>query len=138
MERLITELFECEGYTARVLSKTSFKGSADADIEAEHDDSFTSYTIYAQVKHHVGYSGRKGIDQIIKAIEERNSNGEECKGVFITTALVTEDNQKYAENNGIIVIDGNSIVDIIVSNINKLSEDTVNKLGIVMVPSILN
>ena len=58
--------------------------------------------------------------------------------MFITTALVSEDDQKYAENNGIIVIDGNGIVDTIFNNINHLSEETVNKLGIVMVPSILS
>lgn len=135
MEYLIKELLECEGYNARVMAKTAFKGFADADIEAWRDDAFTSTKIYAQVKHHGGYSGREGIEQIIKAIETRKVSGEDYKGIFITSAKVSEDDRKYAEDNSISVIDGEGIVRIIFSNLDKLSKSTINKLGIVMVPS---
>ncbi len=138
MENLIKELFECEGYNARVLAKTSFKGSADADIEAWRDDSFTSIKIFAQVKHHGGYSGRGGIEQIIQAVEARNNSGENYKGIFITSAKVTDEDKKYAEDNSISVIDGERIVEIITSNLDRLSKSTIKKLGIVMVPSIFN
>lgn len=139
MEHLIKELFECEGYCARVLAKTTFEGSADADIEAWRDDAFSSIRIYAQVKHHGGYSGRKGIDQVIKAIEQiRMEKGEEYKGIFITSARVSDDDKKYAEDNNIAVIDGERIVEIITSNLSQLSKTTITKLGVVMVPSIFN
>lgn len=138
MENLIKELFECEGYNARVLAKTSFEGSADADIEAWRDDAFVPIKIFAQVKHHGGYSGRKGIDQIIQAIESRNNSGEDYKGIFITSAKVADEDKKYAEDNNISVIDGERIVEIITSNLDHLSKNTINKLGIVMVPSIFN
>lgn len=138
MENLIKELFECEGYNARVLAKTTFKGSADADIEAWRDDAFSSTRIYAQVKHHVGFSGREGIDQIIQAIHNRNEMGEEYKGVFITTASLSEDDKKYAEDNNITTIDGDRIVEVITSNLGRLSKTTITKLGVVMVPSIFN
>ena len=138
MENLIKELFECEGYSARVLAKTFFKGTADADIEAWRDDAFSSIRIYAQVKHHGGYSGRGGIDQVIQAIQTRIKNGEEYKGIFITSASVSEDDKKYAEDNNITVIDGERIVEIITSNLSRLSKTTVTKLGVVMVPSVFN
>ncbi len=138
MENLIEELFKCEGYSAKVLPKTSFKGSADADIEAERCDDFSSIKIYAQVKHHGGYSGREGINQIIQAIQTRIEKGEEYRGIFITSASVSKDDKKYAEDNNITVIDGEQLVEIITSNLSRLSKNTITKLGVVMVPSIFN
>ena len=135
MEALVKELFICEGYQdVRVLPKNKFKGSADADIEAVRTDSFSTTYIYAQVKHHDGYSGKTGIDQVIEAI---NSQEEVYQGYFITSALVSDEDRIYAEKNGINVIDGNELVDIIYNNLDKLSENTKKRLGIIMVPTIL-
>ena len=92
-----------------------------------------SVKIYAQVKHHSGYSGKKGIDQIIGAVALKEPG---CQGYFITSASVSEDDRKYAEDNNIRVIDGNELVSIIFDNRNKLSKDTMKRLGIVMVPTI--
>lgn len=133
MEQLVKELFECEGYEAKVLSKNASPGDSDADISAYRDDSFMSVNIYAQVKHHSGYSGKKGIDQIIGAVASKEPG---CQGYFITSAYVSEDDRKYAEDNNIRVIDGDELVDIIFDNRNKLSKDTMKRLGIVMVPTI--
>ena len=58
------------------------------------------------------------------------------KGYFITSALVSNDVKKYADENNIRVIDGNELVNIIFDNRNKLSKDTMKRLGIVMVPTI--
>jgi predicted Mrr-cat superfamily restriction endonuclease len=135
MENLIKELFECEGYEAKILAKTTFKNSADADIEAWRDDAFLpTRKIYAQVKHHSGTSGSTGIDQVIGAIKDKN---DDYFGVFITSASVSDEDRKYAEANNIIVKDGNDVVDLIFSNLDKLSIDTKRKLGIVMVPSMI-
>ena len=133
MEQLVKELFECEGYEAKILAKSASPGDSDADISAYRDDSFMSVNIYAQVKHHSGYSGKKGIDQIIGAVAAKEPG---CQGFFITSALVFDDDRKYAEDNNIRVIDGNALVDIIFDNRNKLSDDTRKRLGIVMVPTI--
>lgn len=133
MEQLIKELFECEGYEAKVLSKSATPGDSDADISAYRDDSFMSVNIYAQVKHHSGYSGKKGIDQIIGAVALKEPG---CQGYFITSASVSDDDRKYAQDNNIRVIDGDELVDIIFDNRNKLSKDTMKRLGIVMVPTI--
>ena len=134
MEQLVKELFECEGYEAKVLAKNASPGDSDADISAYRDDAFMSVNIYAQVKHHSGYSGKKGIDQIIGAVATKEPD---CRGYFITSALVSVDVKKYADENNIHVIDGNDLVNIIFDNRNKLSKDTMKRLGIVMVPTIL-
>lgn len=133
MEQLVKELFECEGYEAKILAKNASPGYSDADIKAWRYDSFMTIVIYVQVKHHSGYSGQKGIDQIVGAVASKEPGSE---GYFITSALVSEDVKKYAEDNNIRVIDGNELVDIIFDNRNKLSKDTMKRLGIVMVPTI--
>ena len=83
LEELVCALFESQGYKSKVLSKSTFNGMADADVEAIRDDDFWTTKIYAQVKHHDGTSGRYGIDQIIKAIQEMADNGDYNKGFFI-------------------------------------------------------
>ena len=92
-----------------------------------------SVNIYAQVKHHYGFSGKKGIDQIIGVVATKEPD---CRGYFITSALVSDDVKEYADENNIRVIDGNELVNIIFDNRNKLSKDTMKRLGIVMVPTI--
>lgn len=134
MEYLVKELFECEGYTAKVLPKNRFSGKSDADIEAEHEDSFLTFNIYAQVKHHDGYSDREGINQVIGALEDKP----DYYGYFITSGLVSSEDRKYADMNNITVIDGDGLVDIIFRNIDKIKVDTKKKLGIIMIPSILS
>lgn len=138
MEQLVRELFTCEGYTAQILPKSEFEGSADADIKAWKGDYFSSVSIFAQVKHHGGFSGRHGIDQVIEAVKLRKEQGEDFQGVFVTSAKVSKADEDYARDNNIMVIDGEKLVDIIYFNIDKLSDATKKKLGIVMVPSIFN
>lgn len=137
MEHLIKELFECQGYDARVLKKTQFPSGIDADIKAWRDDDFLSTKIYAQVKHHTGYSSRYGIDQIIKAVEhEEEKNGENYIGIFVTSADVSESDKEYAEEHNIKVIDGRQLVKMILTNLGRLKRETVIALGIVPVPSV--
>ena len=119
------------------LSKSSFEGSADADIWAWRDDAFSSVNIYVQVKHHSGVSGRTGIEQIIQAVKDLNSDGHDCKGMFVTSAGVADADQEYAEENNISVIDGEKLVDIIYERIDRLSNATKTKLGIVVAPTVL-
>ena len=137
MENLVKELFECEGYEAKIESKRACQEGADADISAWRDDSFSSVKYFIQVKHHSGESGDEGIKQIINAINEKNQNGEDCIGIFITSGTISPDNIKYAEEKNIVTIDGNKLMDIIFNNINKLSDSTLCKLGISKVPRII-
>lgn len=132
LENLVCELMKCEGYEAEVLPKNKFTGQADADIRAIKKDSFMSKKIFVQVKHHSGYSGRHGIEQIINVLALKEY--EEYDGCFITSAMVTDDARKLADKNGIEVMDGNRLVELIINNLDKLSETTKRLLGICVIP----
>lgn len=107
---------KCEGYETEVLPKNKFTGQADADIRAIKKDSFMSKKIFVQVKHHSGYSGRHGIEQIINVLALKEY--EEYDGCFITSAMVTDDARKLADKNGIEVMDGNRLVELIIKHRN--------------------
>ncbi len=136
LEKLICELMRLEGYKAEVLSKNKFTGKADADIRAVKEDSFMSKKIFVQVKHHSGYSDKYGIEQIIKvlALDEYS----DYEGYFITSAMVSDEVRKFAEENEIEVMDGNGLVELIVSNIDKLSSETKRSLGISVIPHMVS
>lgn len=127
---------KCEGYEAEVLAKNKFTGKADADIRAIKEDSFMSKKIFVQVKHHSGYSGRQGIQQVIDVLAQKEYEGYE--GYFITSAMVADDVRAFAEENDIEVMDGNALVELIVNNLDKLSETTKRLLGICIVPRMLS
>lgn len=136
LENLVCELMKCEGYEAEVLAKNKFTGKADADIRAIKEDSFMSKKIFVQVKHHSGYSGKEGIQQIIDVLAQKEYEGYE--GYFITSALLADDVRLFAEENDIEVMDGNALVELIVNNLDGLSETTKRLLGICVVPRMLS
>jgi len=136
LEHLMRDIMVCEGYDAKVLYKGTFSGKADADVSAVKQDSFVTQQILIQIKHHTGYSNQYGIDQLVGALED--SRYSDYDGYFITSALVAEDVRVYATNRGIEVIDGNGLVDLIVKNLSKLSNDVKYALGISTVPYLLD
>lgn len=136
LENLVCELMRCEGYESRVLSKRAFPNSADADIESIKEDSFVSQKFLVQVKHHHGYSGEWGLQQL-NAIKEMNDEKYlDYNYMLITSAMVGEDVKKKALEMDIDVKDGYDLVDLIYNNIEKLSPETKRKLGISLVPHL--
>ena len=136
LERLVSELMQCEGYKTEVMAKTTFKDKADADIRAIKEDSFMSKKIFVQVKHHSGFSGKEGIQQIIDVINDNEYR--DYDGYFITSAMISDEDRRFANSNGIEVMDGNDLADLIVSNISALSETTKRLLGICSIPHIIS
>ncbi|MPN03525.1 hypothetical protein SDC9_150755 [bioreactor metagenome] len=136
LEKLVCEIMQCEGYESKVLAKSKFTGKADADIQAIKEDSFMSKKIFVQVKHHSGYSGIQGVQQIIDVLNE--AEYEDYDGYFITSALIDDNVRKYAREHDIEVMDGNDLIDLIVTNLDKLSETTKRLLGICTIPHIVN
>ena len=136
LENLVRELMECEGYDATVLAKSSFAGKADADIRAIKEDSFMSQQIFVQVKHHSGFSGKDGIQQIIDVLKQ--DEYKEYEGYFITSADIDEQTRDFAADNGIQVMNGDDLVELIISNLNKLEGTTLRHLGISPYPHILH
>ena len=148
-EDLIKELMECDGYKAEILSnRIGGSGYADADIlaikESGLTDEFTS-AIYIQVKHHHGESD-DGIDQIVefkRLIEESNQefqsregneitlSPENIKYVLLSSGFFTTYVKNKAEINGIILIDGDQLAEILFNKIDDISPDIRYKLGFV-------
>ncbi len=126
---------KCEGYGARVLSKNTYEAGVDADIEAKRSDDFVEEEYYyIQVKHHRGVSGKEGIEQLIE-VQKRKEEYKNYKWIFITSAdAVTDEAHILAENNDIVVKDGKDLAQMIVNNLDKLSEETKQSLGICEVP----
>ncbi len=133
LEELVRELFECEKYEAQILPKNKFKSWGDADIIAM---SKFQISILAQVKHHKGYTDTWGIEQL-KEIK-KNGEDEGCdKLMLITSGNVKEDIKQEAEKHGILVMDGEQLVDWIYENINELSAETKTKLKISISPIVI-
>lgn len=132
LERLICELFQCEGYDAAVLPKNTFGDNADADIRAAKEDKFIDKKMLVQVKHHSGSDDEYGIKQIINALK---GDFEDYDGYFITSASqLQEQAQKMAQKHGITVMCGDELVEWITTNLDKLSETTKRSLGICTIP----
>lgn len=131
LEELVRELFECEKYTAQVLSKRAFKGYGDADVRAE--SKFQSILI--QVKHHDGDTDIWGIEQL-KEIKKNGEDNEYDKLMLITSGNINEAVKKEADCHGILTMDGEQLIDWIYENINQLSPNAKAKLGISVVPTI--
>lgn len=135
LENLVCELMRCEGYDAKVLAKSKFTGKSDADIQALKDDAFMSKKIFVQVKHHSGFSGKDGIQQVIDVLKQEEYL--EYEGYFVTSANIDEQTRLFAADNDIEVMDGESLVELIIGNLDKLSETTLRLLGISPYPHIL-
>jgi len=137
LENLVCELLRIEGYTARVLSKQHFNSFADADVQASRTDRCASVKLLVQVKHHQGYSNEYGINQLIEIGKAHVGEYDDHKGVFVTSATVSEEIRQVAENEGITVIGGADLVDWISELIDKLSKETKLALGIYEVPAVI-
>lgn len=135
LELLIKELFECEGYDAKVLSKNTFEEYGDADVFANKTDKFNDLKFLIQVKHHSGYTDNWGIEQLKKIKED--SRYSEYIFVLVTSAQISEKVRGEAESHSIHTMDGRELVDWIFENLNKLKVETKIKLGFSLSPQII-
>lgn len=136
LENLVYELMKCEGYNAEVLAKNKFAENADADVRAIKEDSFMSKKILAQVKHHSGNTGKLGILQIINVLEEPEY--QDYDGLLITSGMISDELRDFAIKSNIDVMDGISLVELIINNLNILSEPTKRQLGISIIPHLIS
>jgi len=137
LEHLVKELLHLEGYQAEVMSKQAMAGFADADVKASRTDRCASVDILVQVKHHEGYSGDYGINQLLEIRKQADSTYSAHDLVFLTSASVTDDLLDNAAKEGIIVIDGEGLVEWIAEKIDQLPTETKQALGICEVPTIV-
>lgn len=137
LEKLVAELLRIEGYTAKIQSKREHQGVADADIVAESTRKFTSKLII-QVKHHSGKTGSHALAQL-EALDNLSSEEDDANTQkwVITSANVSPGFIQRASSSGINVMEGEELVEWVIENTDKLSQATLNKLGLTTIPTLL-
>lgn len=135
LEKLVKELFECEGYNANILAKNHFESYGDADIYAVKSDKFQETKVLIQVKHHSGYTDSWGIEQL--KLIQNDSTYVDYKFVLVTSALIGKEVKEDANSVDIVTMDGKELIDWIFDHIEDLSTETKIGLGLSTVPQIM-
>lgn len=130
LENLVKELLEIEGYKACVLSKQHFGSYADADVKATRSDRCSLIKLLVQVKHHQGYTNEHGIRQLQEIQNAHSGEYDDYQRVLVTSASVSSEIIKVADDSNIMILDGEDLVDWISEHIAKLSEKTKKSLSI--------
>lgn len=148
-EKLIEALMKIDGFETRILPKTIGGCSeADADVLAVRrsglGDEFTT-AYYIQAKHYWGTSDN-GIAQIVQfkneqeAYEDKQSalfiekyqlDSNQIKYVLISSGEFTESVKDLADENDIILIDGNRFAEILFEVIDDLPDEIRYQLGFI-------
>lgn len=137
-EKLVKALMESDGYKASILSKKCGNGIADADVlavkESSLDDEFTT-ACYIQAKHYWGKS-ENGIQQIIEFKNQKSKDAivsftfedestvsiksENIKYILISSGDFCDNVSVEAETNGIILINGEQLAEMLFEKIDEL------------------
>ncbi|AUJ69567.1 restriction endonuclease [Pseudoalteromonas sp. NC201] len=134
LEKLIAELLEIEGYRTHIMSKSQTNDHSDIDIRAEKSDDFSGTNIvYVQCKHHSGTTSNWGVDQLIEFEKEAPN----VSLWLITTGVVSDEVKEYASEHGVSVMEGEALAAKIISQVDKLSVSTKEKLGLSVLPKLL-
>jgi restriction endonuclease Mrr len=122
-ENVCRKIIESFGY--RCIGNNHHANGGDADliftIEDVESDSLNNPFImkekklYVQVKRHHGNSGKKAVEQIVKIIKE--DKVESVQGCAITLGVFNEDAEIFAEENEIILINGNELIDLFIERL---------------------
>jgi restriction system protein len=137
LELLVKELLTIEGYNAYIPSKQTFPSFADADVVASKADKFAEIKILVQVKHHFGVSGSWGIEQLLEIKKCLPEEYKDYRLIFITSADVSKETEKLADENDVYIIDGENLVLWLTEQIKQIANETKYKLGILEIPQII-
>jgi predicted Mrr-cat superfamily restriction endonuclease len=115
-EELVRQLLLGLGATtSEIPSRQKYKKSL-ADVDVEANFVHLGLQVYVQVKKHKDRSGKHAVEQIIEAIKIDNPDGSSpIFGWVITSGIFDEDAHKLANENGIRVIDGDELAEMIVA-----------------------
>lgn len=137
LERLVAELLQADGYSAKVQSKKRFPELADADVEAIRDDHVTSVKLLVQVKHHSGTSDVWGAQQLQNILNKQPDVFSEYQLVLVTSAKASKDLQQFCDDHDIRLITGIELAEWIADDWSRLSKDTLHRLRLGNVPQII-
>jgi restriction system protein len=134
LEVLVKDLLECEGFTAHVLSKRTFKSIGDADVIASRSDRIMgAQRVLVQVKHHSGTTDDWGAKQLAEIGKSQPNEFGDCKQILVTSGNASNALREACDAQDITLITGSELVVWIVEMLDKLSVETKQKLGVVEV-----
>ena len=138
LEKLVKELLDIQGYQAKISAKNASSGIDDVDVIATKTNELTSDAegLFIQIKHHNGNTSNWGIKQLI-AYEISSYDYVFYRKILITTGEVSDEDKQLAQDNEIIIIEGNVLVDWIYDKNKKLNVDTKVLLGVTSRPSLI-
>jgi len=139
LEKLVREIFEVKGYTASIPAKNSRPVGEDVDVIAQKEGEFGSKgeKYLVQVKHHQGTTGGTGLDQLIACKDDEEDDEYYYKKILITTAKVNDDLKEKADLKSIIIVEGDQLAEIVYDMLDILPKETLLKLGISTIPSLI-
>lgn len=135
-ENLVKELLDIEGYETKTPAKNKYSGIADIDIIATRGGFADSERLYIQAKHHTGETDDWGAKQLIEFVSQERDLLSEYKLILITTGRASKELTAVCDNHDIFLMDGDELVEIIYSNLDKLSFRTKRALTIIDVPQL--
>lgn len=115
-EKLVMELMEGLGAKTSSIPSKSRYGSNIADVDVIANFVHLGIQVYVQVKKHSNESDEYAVKQVIEAIKHDNTDGAiPIIGWVITSANFSEEAERLANNNGIRVINGEELSEMIIS-----------------------
>lgn len=136
LETLVEELLKIDGYTPKIIGKKEFPPGVDADIRADRFDRFGSSIILVQVKHHIGITDGEAAKQLL-GVRDNDADLADARLVVVTSGEAGEELSEICEKENISIVDGDELVVWIDEYIDKLSNKTKQKLGIIEEPRLV-
>jgi len=139
LEKLVAEIFQANGYDAMVQAKNGVSGIADVDVVAKRINILTGDVegTLIQAKHHKGTTHLHGIEQLVAYPVAPDEYDTHRKVLVTTASSVSKEARQLSENNNIKVVLGDELASWIYDNVDKLSEITLRKLGVITEPSLI-
>lgn len=115
-EELVRQLMLALGATSSEIPSKAMYGMSKADVDIIADFIHLGLQIYVQVKKHHGTSDETAVQQIIEALKIDNPDGTKpILGWVINSASFSEKAESLANANGIRVINGDELAEMILS-----------------------
>jgi len=135
-EELICELLKLDGFETKIQSKKSNIGKGDIDIKAQKQLPFgVTLRLDIQAKHHRGKTSINSVKQV-EIAKKNNEVNEQSFAMVITTALFSDEAIRKAEEEDIILVNGDKFVSWLYDKLSELSTATLYGLGISISPSL--
>ncbi len=130
-ERLVAELIclESQGFFNATTTSNQEESLHGADVMVESTLESLDIKLKIQVRLHEGETGKSAVEQILKRKDPSN-----VLPMVVTSGLFSKEAEDLAEENGVLLVDGMQVAEMICSNLDCLSSDLRAKLGIITLP----